>query len=49
MPNRFLASGSYGCVYYPGYDCNGKKINNKDYVTKLVENISMSGTINLIC
>lgn len=38
MPNRFLASGSYGCVYYPGYDCNGKKINNKDYVTKLVEN-----------
>ena len=38
MPNRFLASGAYGCVYYPGYDCNGKKINNREYVTKLVEN-----------
>jgi serine/threonine protein kinase len=38
MPNRFLASGAYGCVYYPGYDCNGKEINNKEYITKLVLN-----------
>jgi len=36
MPNRFLASGAYGCVYYPGYDCNGKEINSKEYITKLV-------------
>ena len=38
MPNRFLASGAYGCVYYPGYDCKGKEINKKDYITKLVLN-----------
>ena len=38
MPDRFLASGAYGCVYYPGYDCNGKEINNKEYITKLVLN-----------
>ena len=38
MPDRFLASGAYGCVYYPGYDCNGKEINSKEYITKLVLN-----------
>ena len=38
MPNRFLASGAYGCVYYPGYDCNGKEIDKKEYITKLVLN-----------
>jgi len=38
MPNRFLASGAYGCVYYPGYDCKGKEIDKKVYITKLVLN-----------
>jgi serine/threonine protein kinase len=38
MPNRFLASGAYGCVYYPGYDCKGKEIDKKEYITKLVLN-----------
>ena len=23
--SKLLAQGSYGCVYYPGYMCNGKK------------------------
>ena len=29
-----LAQGSYGCVYYPGYSCKNKKMNEK-YVSKL--------------
>jgi serine/threonine protein kinase len=32
----FLGEGSYGCVYYPGIDCKGKK-NTKKTVTKLQE------------
>ena len=32
----FLGSGSYGCVYYPGIDCKGKK-NTKKTVTKIQE------------
>ena len=35
--NRFLSSGSYGCVYYPSYNCKGQKIMDKEYVTKLVK------------
>ena len=30
----FLGEGSYGCVYYPGIDCKGKK-NTKKTVTKV--------------
>ena len=25
LQNDFLGEGSYGCVYYPGIDCKGKK------------------------
>ena len=32
----FLGQGSYGCVYYPGIDCKGKK-NKKTTVTKIQE------------
>jgi serine/threonine protein kinase len=32
----FLGQGSYGCVYYPGVDCKGKK-NTKKTVTKVQE------------
>ena len=35
--SKLLAQGSYGCVYYPGYMCNGKKKENK-YVSKLARN-----------
>ena len=32
----FLGEGSYGCVYYPGITCKGKK-NKKNLVTKIQE------------
>lgn len=35
MPNHFLASGVYGCVYYPGYTCKGVPMKRKKYVSKL--------------
>tara|TARA_B100000497_G_scaffold118366_1_gene144580 strand:+ start:453 stop:1796 length:1344 start_codon:yes stop_codon:yes gene_type:complete len=48
----FLGSGSYGCVYYPGFNCRGKFNKNKNYVTKIQVNsratkneIEMSKTI----
>tara|TARA_B100001758_G_scaffold246489_2_gene261683 strand:- start:360 stop:1697 length:1338 start_codon:yes stop_codon:yes gene_type:complete len=48
----FLGSGSYGCVYYPGFNCRGKFNKNKNYVTKIQVNskatkneIDMSKTI----
>ena len=34
--DEFLGEGSYGCVYYPGIDCKGKK-NTKKTVTKVQE------------
>ena len=34
--NKFLGEGSYGCVYYPGIDCKGKK-NKKKTITKIQE------------
>ena len=36
LKTNLLGQGSYGCVYYPGINCNGK-MNNKPYVTKLQE------------
>jgi len=36
MPNHFLASGVYGCVYYPGYTCQGTEMKKK-WVSKLTE------------
>jgi serine/threonine protein kinase len=35
MPNHFLAAGVYGCVYYPGYNCKGKPMKKKKWVSKL--------------
>lgn len=37
MSSRFLSSGAYGCVYYPGYNCEGKPIKKNGLVTKLVK------------
>ena len=34
--SEFLGEGSYGCVYYPGITCNGKK-NKKKLITKIQE------------
>lgn len=32
---ELIGQGTYGCVYYPGIKCPGKKDNYKKYVTKL--------------
>jgi len=49
---ELLGNGSYGCVYYPGFNCRGKFNKNKNYVTKIQINsratkneITMSKTI----
>ena len=34
--SEFLGEGSYGCVYYPGISCKGKK-NKKNLITKIQE------------
>jgi hypothetical protein len=31
--SKLLSQGGYGCIYYPGIDCNGHTI---PYMTKLV-------------
>ena len=32
---KLLSQGGFGCVYYPGFDCDGKADGDKKYVTKL--------------
>ena len=33
--SKLLSQGGFGCVYYPGFDCDGKADGDKKYVTKL--------------
>ena len=33
--SKLLAQGGFGCIYYPGIDCNGKPMDSKEYVSKL--------------
>jgi hypothetical protein len=42
--SRFIASGSYGCIYHPSYDCKGNTLNDEVYVAKLVKNDYTSKT-----
>jgi hypothetical protein len=42
--SRFLASGAYGCIYHPPYDCKGKDLKDKSHVTKLVKDEYTSQT-----
>ena len=42
--SRFIASGAYGCIYHPPYDCKGKDLKDTSYVTKLVKNDYTSQT-----
>jgi tRNA A-37 threonylcarbamoyl transferase component Bud32 len=42
--NRFIASGAYGCIYHPPYDCKGKDLKDTSFVTKLVKNDYTSQT-----
>ena len=45
MPNHFLAAGVYGCVYYPGYSCQGKSMKkNKKWVSKLTDQTDKTDT-----
>ena len=37
MPNNFLSSGVYGCVYHPPYDCQGNPTSDNKYVSKIVK------------
>ena len=42
--SRFIASGAYGCIYHPPYDCKGKDLKDTSFVTKLVKNDYTSHT-----
>ncbi len=44
MPNNLLASGVYGCVFNPAYQCNGKPTNKKRLVSKLTKDDFTSRT-----
>lgn len=33
---KLIGQGTYGCVYYPGISCSGKKSKDKEYVTKIM-------------
>ena len=44
MTNRFIASGAYGCIYHPPYDCKGKDLKDTSFVSKLVKNDFTSKT-----
>lgn len=36
IPHKLLSEGAYGCVFKPGYTCQGN-IENKKYITKIQE------------
>lgn len=42
--SRFIASGAYGCIYHPPYDCKGDDLKDTSHVTKLVKNDNTSQT-----
>jgi tRNA A-37 threonylcarbamoyl transferase component Bud32 len=47
MSNKLLGQGSYGCVYYPGIDCNAE-YNKSKYVTKIqIKGSSTQNEINI--
>ena len=33
--NKKISEGAYGCIFKPGYQCNGKVINSDKYITKI--------------
>jgi len=44
---RFLASGTYGCVFHPNLPCNSYSIDNK-WVSKIVKNVDLTDEYNNI-
>ena len=46
--SNLLSQGGFGCIYYPGIDCNGNNLKNKKFVSKLqVKNISSDNEIEI--
>jgi hypothetical protein len=39
---ELVNQGAYGCLYYPGMNCNGKTMDNLHYATKLVVHDEMA-------
>ena len=36
MNNKnLLSEGGFGCVYHPGFDCKGKLLETKEFVSKI--------------
>ena len=33
--NKKISEGAYGCIFKPGYQCNGKVIDSDKYITKI--------------
>ena len=33
--NKKISEGAYGCIFKPGYQCNGKVITSDKYITKI--------------
>lgn len=39
---RIISQGSYGCVFRPGYMCDGKGVTTNKYITKIQKNTEIS-------
>lgn len=39
---RIISQGSYGCVFRPGYMCDGKGVTTNQYITKIQKNTEIS-------
>jgi len=46
--NDFVGEGSYGCVYYPGINCKGKKNTKKNKDAKHVKGDTTQGIVVII-
>jgi serine/threonine protein kinase len=42
--NKMIGEGGYGCIYYPGFDCDGKKT---DFVSKIVTLVDAKREISI--
>jgi len=42
MLPRFVSQGTYGCIYRPGLQCNGKPYNKENFITKVQRNLTVS-------
>jgi serine/threonine protein kinase len=42
MKNTMIAKGGYGCIYYPGFKCNGSESKDKTLISK-IQNDNFTG------